>query len=99
MPAVLSQHTCTFSDGGNVSHIPVNTDINIELKEIVERLEKLPLHPDGGMPDLGAEDEYEEPGIKFNTLKPVAKIHLENCHKSLIWHRGMSWIFQRIILR
>ena len=35
---------------GGADHIPVNTDIAVEFREYVERLEKLSLHP----ADLGA---------------------------------------------
>ena len=40
--------------------IPVDVSVDVEFREIVERLEKLPLHPDV-QPGLGAEDVYEEP--------------------------------------
>ena len=40
--------------------IPVDVSVDVEFREIVERLEKLPLHPDV-QPDLGAQDVYEEP--------------------------------------
>ena len=43
--------------GPNAAHIPVNTDIAVEFREYVERLEKLSLHP----ADIGAADDVASP--------------------------------------
>ena len=49
-----------MNDPQGDASIPVDVSVDVEFREIVERLEKLPLHPDV-QPDLGAQDVYEEP--------------------------------------
>ena len=72
-----------ISGVGGADHIPVNTDIAVEFREYVERLEKLSLHP-AEQTDFGAADEGALPGSVLEDQPETVLVEFYNCSEPTV---------------